>query len=285
MFESFGRSWALFKVSWSVLKKDKELLLLPVITGIATALLWLSFLVPVFFFAVLGGISNAVYDVFFWIVLFVFYVVSYFIAIFFNAAIIGCATIRLNGGDPTVRDGLRVATTRIGKLLGWAFIAAIVGMILHGAERAARNNIIARIALSFLEMAWSLATMFVVPVILYEDVGGFAALKRSAGVIKQTLGESIISQFTLSLVAFLFSLLGIALIFAGVYVLIVYSLVLGVALIIAAVAYFLFVSILFSALNGILVAALYRYAKTGKIGEGYEQVMSTGGVAARPVGA
>ena len=110
MFESFSRSWALFKVSWGVLKKDKEIMLFPVISGVATLLLWSSFLVPVVLFSLLGGISNAVYDWIFWVMLFVFYIVSYFIAIYFNAAIIGCATIRLNGGDPTVKDGLRVAS-------------------------------------------------------------------------------------------------------------------------------------------------------------------------------
>lgn len=282
MFESFSRSWALFKVSWEVLKKDKEIMLFPVISGVATLLLWLSFLVPVVLFSLLGGISNAVYDWIFWVILFVFYIVSYFIAIYFNAAIIGCATIRLNGGDPTVKDGLRVASSRIGKLFGWAVIAAIVGIILHAIESAARKNIIARIVISFIEMAWSFAVMFVVPVMLYENIGGFGAIKRSASIIKQTLGETLISQFTLSIVAFLFSLLGIVLIGAGVYLLITYSLIVGIILIIAAIAYFLFVSILFSALNGIMVAALYRYAKTGKIGMGYEEVISAGGVAVRP---
>jgi hypothetical protein len=282
MFESFSRSWALFKVSWGVLKKDKEIMLFPVISGVATLLLWSSFLVPVVLFSLLGGISNAVYDWIFWVMLFVFYIVSYFIAIYFNAAIIGCATIRLNGGDPTVKDGLRVASSRIGKLFGWAVIAAIVGIILHAIENAARKNIIARIVISFIEMAWSFAVMFVVPVILYENTGGFGAIKRSASIIKQTLGETLISQFTLSIVAFLFSLLGIVLIGAGVYLLITYSLIVGIILIIAAIAYFLFVSILFSALNGIMVAALYRYAKTGKIGMGYEEVISTGGVTIKP---
>jgi hypothetical protein len=282
MFESFSRSWQLFKVSWGVLRKDKEILILPVISGIVTALLWASFLVPVFFFSLLGGISSAAYDWIFWVLLFVFYIVSYFIAIFFNAAIIGCATIRLNDGDPTVRDGLRVASSRVGKLFGWAVIAAIVGMILNAAERAARKNFIARIVLSFLEMAWTIATMFVVPVILYEDIGGFTAIRRSTRIIRQTLGETLISQFTLSIAAFLFSLLGIVLIFAGVYFIFTYSLILGIIMLIAAIAYFLFISILFSALNGIMVAALYRYAKTGKIGMGYEGVISAGGVIVRP---
>lgn len=282
MFESFSRSWQLFKVSWGVLRKDKEILVLPVISGIVTALLWASFLVPVFFFSLLGGISNAAYDWMFWVLLFLFYIVSYFIAIFFNAAIIGCAMIRLNGGDPTVRDGLRTASSRIGKLFGWAVIAAIVGIILHAIERAASKNIIARIVLSFIEMAWTFATIFVIPVILYEDLGGFTAIRRSVRIIRQTLGETLISQFTLSFVAFLFSLLGIVLIFAGVYFIFAYSLILGIIMMIAAIAYFLFISILFSALNGIMVAALYRYAKTGKIGMGYEDVISAGGVAVRP---
>ena len=44
--------------------------------------------------------------------------------------------IRLDGGDPTVRDGFRLAFARLPAILGYAAISATVGMILRAiAER------------------------------------------------------------------------------------------------------------------------------------------------------
>ena len=41
--------------------------------------------------------------------LFLFYVVTAFVVIFFNSAIIGCALARMMRKDPTVQFGFRVA--------------------------------------------------------------------------------------------------------------------------------------------------------------------------------
>src|SRR5690606_31255894 len=48
MFEKFSRSWDLVKASASVLRSDKELMLFPVISGIATLVVLATFLLPMF---------------------------------------------------------------------------------------------------------------------------------------------------------------------------------------------------------------------------------------------
>ena len=65
------------------------------------------------------------------VVVFMFYVVQYTVIFFANTALVGAAMIRLRGGDPTVSDGLRIASSRFGAILGYALIAATVGMILR----------------------------------------------------------------------------------------------------------------------------------------------------------
>ncbi len=47
MFDKISRSWHLVKASAAVLRTDKELLLFPVISGFATLLVALTFLLPV----------------------------------------------------------------------------------------------------------------------------------------------------------------------------------------------------------------------------------------------
>ena len=52
MAGSFSNSWALVKASADVLRMDKELLVFPLLSGVATVLVMVSFFVPML---VLGG--------------------------------------------------------------------------------------------------------------------------------------------------------------------------------------------------------------------------------------
>ena len=101
MFESIGRSFELVKTSWNILMDDKKLLVFPVLSGIVTIIVLLTFALPLLVSGALMGMSNAG-PIAYYGILFLFYVVSYFVVIFFNAALVGCANIRLSGGDPTV---------------------------------------------------------------------------------------------------------------------------------------------------------------------------------------
>jgi hypothetical protein len=53
--EKFERSWQIMRASWDVLRQDKEILVFPVLSGIALLLIMASFAVPVF---ALGGIDT-----------------------------------------------------------------------------------------------------------------------------------------------------------------------------------------------------------------------------------
>ena len=48
MFEKFSRSWGLIKASASVLRADKELMLFPILSSLATLLVLATFALPVF---------------------------------------------------------------------------------------------------------------------------------------------------------------------------------------------------------------------------------------------
>ncbi len=126
-----GRGWQLAKMSLRVVRKDKEILLFPLLSGIITILILASFFVGVFFTSGLSDANSWTFYIFF----FVFYFVTFFISIFFNAAVIGCATIRMNGGDPVFADGIRTATQNIKQILFWALFAATVGLILRAIQQ------------------------------------------------------------------------------------------------------------------------------------------------------
>jgi hypothetical protein len=140
--ERFANSLELMKASWEVLKKDKEILFIPVLSGVSLMVMLASFVVPVILVGDPDLIQRLIHeDRNFSITMsFIFYFLNYLIIIFFNAAIVACATIRMGGGDPTVFDGLNIASSRIFKIIQWAFVSATVGLVLRMIQ--GRSNLI-----------------------------------------------------------------------------------------------------------------------------------------------
>src|SRR4051812_45140702 len=199
MFERFSRSWELVKVSGAVLKEDKELLVFPLISSIAMLAVVAAFAIPMLTTGAIDGLSRhgGKLSTAHYAVAFLFYVVQYFVAFFFNAALVGAAMIRLDGGTPTVSDGLRLARSKSWNILGYALIAATVGIVLRAIEE--RVGFIGRIVVGLIGIGWSLATFLVVPVLVARDVGPTEAIRDSASLLKKAWGENIIGQGGLGL--------------------------------------------------------------------------------------
>ena len=186
----FARSWQLIKVCWSVLRQDKELLVFPVVSTIGVLLVTASFVIPGFFTGFWSGISDHGANAGLYVLIVLFYLVEYFIIIFCNAALVGAAIVRLEGGDPTLGDGFRGAWSHIGAILGYAAIAATIGLLLQLLrERAGIGGVIVA-ALG--GAAWNIITFLVVPVLVVEGIGPVDAIKRSASLLKKSWGEQII---------------------------------------------------------------------------------------------
>lgn len=265
MFDRFSRSWELVKASAAVLRSDKELMLFPVISTIATVLVLATFAVPTFAWRVFdGGFGAAAMA---WV--FLFYFCQYSVIIFFNCALVGAAMIRLEGGDPTLRNGLDVAWSRIGAILGYAAIAATVGVLLQSL-RNRDNNLLVRLVGGGLGAIWTLATFMVVPVLVSEDIGPVDALKQSVALLKRTWGENAIGTVGLGMAFGLVTFVAIA---AGIG-LTVLAAQLSVVLAIAVAAVFvigmLLLGVYQAALSGIYSAALYRYATEGEAPAGFQ---------------
>jgi Family of unknown function (DUF6159) len=254
--DRISRGLRLLKASWNVLMQDRELLVLPLISLLAIVVAALG----------IGGLgwASGALDTnghtsgpLVYVLAFGFYFVTYFISIYFSAAVIAAASIRLSGGDPTLGDGLRAANGKLGKIAGWAAVAATVGLILRALEE--RFGFVGRIVIGIIGVAWSAVTFFVVPVLLFEPVGVVDGIKRSGSLFKQRWGEQFTGSAGIGLGMFL-----IAIPVAAVVVLLfAASPVLGV---VAAVLAFGALTAVGGALTGVFNAALYRYATTGEAG-------------------
>lgn len=270
MFETFSRSWALIKASASVLSKDKELLVFPAVSSVATLLVAASFLGPVVWWA-MGHPEqweSQELSPLWYLYAFCFYLVQYFVIFFFNTGLIGAASIRLEGGDPTVSDGMRIAWSKVGVIFGYAVIAATVGMILRAIEE--RAGWLGRIVVGLIGTAWTVASFLVVPVLVHRNVGPIDAVKESASLLRQTWGENLIGQggigavFGIIYVLLLLMLGGLVALTAGLQ-----SVALTVSLVAIGVICTLLLALTQSALQGIYSAALYRYAAGHQNAEGF----------------
>ena len=266
MFARLSRSWTLVKASASVLMQDKELLVFPLVSLAALGVVVASFALPVFGLGLLDGMSGGrderihagVY-----VVAFLFYFSQYFVIFFFNAALVGAAMIRLDGGNPTLGDGMRIATSRIGVIAGYALIAATVGMVLRAIQE--RVGFVGRIIVGLLGVGWTIATYLVVPVLVARNVGPIDAIKESATLLRKTWGENLIGQGGLGIA---FGLIFMGVILCAIVV-VGFAFASGsVALIVAAAIVALLAvaitGLVQAALTGIYAAALYRYATKGE---------------------
>lgn len=249
--ERLARSFQLVGQSYRVLMQDKELMLLPLISGMVMVAVMASFFL-IFGFDEQALRQNRVEAI---LPVFLFYVVAYAVGIFFQAAVIAGATDRLRGGDPTVGSAFAAAGRRAGAILLWAVAAATVGTILRAIQN--RSGFLGRIIVGLVGAAWSLATFFVVPVLVLEDRSVADSFQQSLRIFRQTWGETVVGSVGLGLAAFcawmtLIAIVGL-LAWAGA----------GFAAMIAGGAGAILLAIFFSALQGVWIASLYQYATGG----------------------
>lgn len=204
-FDRLSKGWRMGIASLKIIQKNKQLVLFPIISGVALILVVASFV----------GITYASFGTDFdriaqestatdYVLTFLYYLIGYFVIVFFNVGLVHCTRIYLQGGEPNFADGVRFSMKRIPTILGWAVLSATVGLLLKAIQE--NSGVVGNILASIIGVVWSIVTFFVVPVLAYEEVGPFEALKRSGKIMKEKWGESIGASFSfgiLSLVAIL----------------------------------------------------------------------------------
>lgn len=284
----FKRSLALFKCSLQVVRENRKLLLFPIILYILTCIIALFFIVPLAFWntghvfteaahwKALAGhlatwsegpgkakmhISMAGYGL-----LASIYLISVFMATFFNVAFFNEILNALNGQPVSIRGGLRFAVTRLKAIIAWSLLTGVVGLIIKSLEE--RVGWIGRWIVRLIGIAWSVAAVFAIPVIVREEkhTNPVLFLKTSASILGRTWGESLAGyvgiQFAESLI-----LVGSVILFA-IATLLSYWLGNFWILAVVAVAWFVALvlfSILLRVLSQVYRAALYIFATEGVV--------------------
>jgi hypothetical protein len=255
-----GRSFQLVGQSYRVLMQDKELMVLPLISGTVIIMALAAF---AFGFGVdASKLQQRGPE--FYAPVFLLYVVTYAVGIFFQAAVIAGATERMRGGNPTIGSALAAAGRRIGSIVMWAIVAATVGMLLRAISD--RLGFVGKVIVGLMGAAWSLATFFVVPVLVIENESVRGSFQRSVEVFRKTWGETVVGGINLSVAALCAWLTLVAA--TGLLTMLIGA---------PALAFFaagaVFLMVFFSALQGVYVASLYRYAIDGEAGPGFDRAL------------
>lgn len=253
----------LLKQSYAILKSDKELVLFPIFSALFSLL---GFMVVGGLYAavrwgLMHGDRNAGVS---YVFLFLLYLVSYYIVIYFNAGLAACVLFRFKGGDPTFKYGRSEADKHRGAIFGYALLASTVGVILN--YIAERFNLAGRIAANIFGAVWSIATIFIAPVLVTSDLSPVEAVKESAGIFKSTWGNTVKGSLSFGLIGILGivicavpAVLGIAIggsaaVFMGV-----------ILTILALIA----LSVILSTCSSIYRTALFHYATTKQVPAGF----------------
>jgi hypothetical protein len=268
------RSWELGKASWSIMMANRQLLLFPMIATIA--LLISSAAVGGFGWGVIYALgldlstelsTNNVPGV---IVVVLISLVGSIVTIYFNTALTGAVLRQIDGQSATLSDGLAVANSRKRAIIGWALVMTTVGLAL--AIIRDKGGLAGRVVAWIGDIAWTLATFFVVPVLATHDIGPIDALKESGRLFKRTWGEQVVGNAGIGLFSFIIGLplVLVAFVVAGIGFATGSIPVIVLTLIVAGLLIGLTVAI-GSTLSGIYRTVLYRWATSGEVAAGFPQ--------------
>jgi hypothetical protein len=209
-------TWSLMKSAFSVLMQEKKLLIFPVLSGLCTIIIILTFFLPLLAFegSWIDNLQAGMPDWTFFLVIFLFYFVSYFFMIFFNSAAVVSAIYVMRGGSPSIRKAIKIVMGRIGALAGWTLIAATVGLIINSLEN--QSDKFGSLLTGILGLSWTVISFLVLPILVIENKGPISSLKESARMLKHSWGEQLIGHFSFGLIFFLLMLPGVAFV-GGMY--------------------------------------------------------------------
>ena len=268
-----ARGWSMAKASFTVLRDHPKLVVLPLLSA-AAMILALGVLFGVFVFEAgsfqaAGQLVKNLEQT--WdrnpiaigagVILLGWLFTS--LSLYFNAALVFCVLRAFNGERPSIPEGLATAAGRLPQIIGWAFVAAVIGFIINMIQETLKDKLgfLGGLLGGLFEFAWAAITYFVLPVLVVEGLGPVGAVKRSSSILKQTWGEAATGSVGLGAIGFLLCVPAFGLIALGIF-----GGSSGFALVLFPLAFVYIVAVLtmMGMLGTVFQTGLYVYATTGK---------------------
>ena len=300
----FKTSWSLFRSSLSVIGNNKKLLLFPIIGFIFVVIIGLFFLSPVLLWdsghsitelshwqtlgqhihntfgnkKVSGGMVIEQMFGNYWYAWFVlFYLISMFSTTFLNVAFYNEIINGLNGKRVSLLRGIKVALSKIKLIMIWSLFAGAIGLIIRNLEE--RLGFVGKLIMGLIGIAWSVASIFVIPVIIREEKSSnpIKLLRTSALMLKRTWGEAVIGYAGISVFSLLIFVISLLLLFVACIFCIGMNIPNAGAIIIMLIFIYTISMLMFAYLsaiaNHVYRGALYVYASEGVIPGSFDEDM------------
>jgi hypothetical protein len=263
--------WLLFKTSVKILNGNRYLLRYMAETWAGVIVANVIFiLIGVYGFQVFTG-DGARSQVALWTLIFLNYVVIYFIINFFAAALAKNIMDIFKGVRQEHSVYTKAARSKTLPILVFSIIESIVGMILR--YLVERIRFIGWIISYILGTAWSLGTMFVLPIIIETDTPALPAIKQSIHFFKQTWGEGITAKLAVNTPLLLPAIVLVLLLGPILYAAALIGTWAGIVGILVWLIAAITLAILGSFANSIVNVALYYYATNQLIPPGFSAEM------------
>jgi hypothetical protein len=248
------RGWRLTRLAWDLIRRDRTMIALALMGALFACIASLAVLYFGGYFDHPGSTGRlalvgliAIYP-------------STFASVFFNVALTSAAAASLDGRELTLREALDASIQRIGKIAVWSLIAAGVGAVLN--QIASRVPGGGKLLTLLAGAAWSLATIFVIPILVVEDIAPLPSLKRSASLFRERWGESVAGRLTIDAWMVVLGIPAGILFGLGISV-VDTSPATGATMLTVAALVFVAMFAIGAALNQVFSLALYRYATGG----------------------
>jgi hypothetical protein len=178
------RGWRLTAAAWRLMMRDSTMIALAVLATVCAfaglvLMLWTA-----------GVVSHEHHTrAHYWVYSAIFVYPGTFLGAFFNVAVTAAAAASLEGRWIGVGGALREALERIRAIAVWTLLLVGVSVVLNGflSRIPWVGGLVARIT----GAAWSLATIFAIPLLTLEDADPIEAARGSALLVKSKWGEGI----------------------------------------------------------------------------------------------
>lgn len=251
--------------SWRIVRSEPSLVAFPLFSAAAAVAYTLLVVLPI---GIGGFLAFGDATILRWVLLAILLFGASVGATFFGVAAAHNANEALEGRDPTLGGGLRMATSRLSVIVQWGLVSATVGLILQIlADKL--GGIGGAIVQGLGGLAWGIASFFALPILALEGLGPFATLKRSAGVVRERWGESLVGNAAIGIVSLLGILLALALIVPGAVVWANGTAAAGLPLVVVGVAVLVVTLVISQIVGAVFRVVVFRYATDGAVAPGF----------------
>ena len=261
----------LFRQSFSLLKKDKEVMLFPLLSFIVGAIILILLILASIFIFDITKDEEVTLSTSWYAYLITTYLLTIFTTSYFQAGLVTIINARINGQDKVFSDGIHNANAHIGKIFIWSLVSATIGVILQAISE--KSEWLGKLVTSLVGTAWGIVTMFIIPVLILDKLSIIDSIKQSGSIFKKTWGETILMNFGVGLALIPAFLLVIVITMVGIlttgYV---------IVFVLFTIISFLLLGVVSNTLSSIFKVVLFHYATTGKVAEGFDNDLVMGAI-------